>query len=107
MRIEQTLGAAGSIIAAVVKYAILVALLVFILAPLAFMLTASLMPARDIISMPYPWVPKSLYTQNFLKAIAGNDRTYLFFRSFLNSMIVVIVTTTATSSEFRNDRKNR
>ncbi len=96
MAANKALGAAGSVATAIVKYAILIALLVFILAPLVFMVTASFMPARDIISMPYPWVPKSFYTENFLKAIAGNDRTYLFFRSFLNSMIVASVVTVST-----------
>ena len=96
MAANKVLGAAGSIAAVIVKYAILIALLVFILAPLVFMVTASFMPARDIITMPYPWVPKSFYTQNFLKAIAGNTRTYLFFRSFLNSMIVASFVTVST-----------
>jgi multiple sugar transport system permease protein len=96
MAANKALGAAGSVATAIVKYAILIALLVFILAPLVFMVTASFMPARDIISMPYPWVPKSFYTQNFLKAIAGNTRTYLFFRSFLNSTIVASIVTVST-----------
>jgi multiple sugar transport system permease protein len=96
MATRKYLGAAGSVAAAIVKYAILIALLVFIIAPLVFMITASFMPARDIITMPYPWVPKSFYTQNFLKAIAGNTRTYLFFRSFLNSTIVASIVTVST-----------
>jgi len=54
------------------------------------------MPARDIISMPYPWVPKAFTTQNFLKAIAGNDRSFMFFRSFLNSLIVATTVTVTT-----------
>jgi multiple sugar transport system permease protein len=85
-------GAVGSIL----RYAVLIALLLFILAPLAFMVTASLMPARDIITMPYPWLPKGLYWQNFLKAIAGNTRNYLFFRSFFNSLVVASVVTVTT-----------
>jgi multiple sugar transport system permease protein len=96
MAANGALGTAGSVAAAIVKYAILVALLVFIIAPFAFMITASFMPSRDIISMPYPWIPKSLYTQNFAKAIAGNDRTYLFFKSFLNSTVVAVVVTVTT-----------
>jgi multiple sugar transport system permease protein len=96
MAAQASRGTAGGVAAVIVKYAILAALLAFILAPLVFMLTASFMSARDIISMPYPWVPKSFYTQNFLKAIAGNDRTYLFFRSFLNSMIVASIVTMST-----------
>ena len=90
------LGTAGGVAAAVLRYAVLAALLVFIIAPFLFMITASFMPARDIIAMPYRWVPKGLYLQNFLKAIAGNDRSYLFFQSFLNSLIVAVVVTAST-----------
>jgi multiple sugar transport system permease protein len=96
MAASRAFGTAASVVAGIAKYAVLVALFVFILAPLAFMVTASFMPMRDIISMPYPWIPKSLYWQNFDKAIAGNNRTYLFFRSFLNSLIVASVVTVTT-----------
>ena len=96
MRGSTTLGAVSSVATAVVRYAILAALLVFILAPLVFMITSSFMPARDIITMPYRWLPKSFYTQNFLKAIAGNTRSFLFFRSFFNSMVVATVVTATT-----------
>jgi multiple sugar transport system permease protein len=54
------------------------------------------MPMRDIITMPFRWIPKSLYTANFLKAIAGNDRSYLFFRSFSNSLVVAVTVTVTT-----------
>jgi len=96
MNTGKMLGAAGGVVAGIVKYAVLAVLLVFIIAPFVFMLTASFMPMRDIITMPYPWIPKSLYTANFLKAIAGNDRSYLFFRSFWNSLVVAITVTVIT-----------
>jgi len=96
MDAERLLGTAGSVAAPIVKYVVLAALLVFIIAPFVFMITASFMPARDIITMPYPWLPKSLFTQNFLKAIAGNDRSYLFFQSFFNSLVVAAVVTVTT-----------
>jgi multiple sugar transport system permease protein len=96
MAAQQPLGGAGTAAASIVTYVILAALLVFILAPLVFMLTASFMPMRDIITMPYRWIPKSLYWPNFEKAIAGNDRSYLFFRSFFNSLAVSSVVTVTT-----------
>ncbi len=68
----------------------------FIVAPILFMVTASFMPARDIISMPYRWLPKGFYYQNYIKAIAGNDGSFLFFRSFLNSLIVASAVTATT-----------
>jgi multiple sugar transport system permease protein len=96
MAAPKPVGTAGRVAASIVKYAILAALLVFIIAPFVFMITASFMPSRDIITMPYPWIPKSFYTENFLKAIAGNDRSYLFFRSFFNSLVVASVVTVTT-----------
>jgi multiple sugar transport system permease protein len=96
MRAGRTLGVAGGVAGAIVAYAVLAALLLFIIAPLVFMISASFMPMRDIITMPFRWIPKSLYTANFLKAIAGNDRSYLFFRSFSNSLVVAVTVTVTT-----------
>lgn len=81
---------------AAVRYVILGAVLLFILAPLAFMFTASFMPARDIITMPYRWLPNGLYWRNFLKAIAGNDKSWMFFRSFFNSLVVASAVSVTT-----------
>ena len=86
----------GGSVARIVRFLILAAVLVFIVTPLVFMLTASFMPARDIISMPYRWLSKSLYLQNFHKAIAGYDGLYLFFRSFLNSLVVATTVSVST-----------
>jgi len=85
----------------ILMWIILTISLLFIIAPLVFMLTAAFMPAGDIIKMPYRWIPKGLYTPNFVKAVAGNDGTYIFIRNLLNSLIVagaVSVTTVLISS---------
>ncbi len=79
-----------------VIYAVLLISLIFVLAPLVFMLTASFMPARDIMRMPYPWIPRSIHLTNFVRAVAGNDNTYIFPRNILNSLIVAS-TVTVTS----------
>jgi multiple sugar transport system permease protein len=80
----------------VLRFAILALLLVFIAAPFAFMITASFMSARDIITMPYQWIPRSFYTDNFVKAVAGYDGRYMFFRSFANSVVVAVVVSVTT-----------
>jgi len=101
MEKRKITAAAGSLAGSILRLAVLGAALIFILAPLVFMVTASFMPSRDIISMPYPWVPKSLYLQNFVKAIAGYNGSYMFFRSFFNSLVVassVTVTTVVIAS---------
>ena len=74
----------------------LVTAAVIILIPLVFMFTASFMPASDIITMPYPWIPRSIQWTNFYKALAGNDGRFTFVRNILNSLIVSSSVTAAT-----------
>lgn len=64
-----------------------------IMVPIFFMLTASLMPSSEIFSMPYRWIPKSIYWKNYTTAIAGNDRSFVFVRNVINSVIVASGTT--------------
>ncbi len=75
---------------------ILLGALIFTIIPLFFMITASFMPSKDILKMPYRWVPRSFYWQNFFKAIAGNDGSYMFFRNITNSIIVSGAVTVST-----------
>jgi multiple sugar transport system permease protein len=74
----------------------LIGFAIFVLVPVVFMFTASLMPARDIMSIPYPWIPRTLHLQNFWQAIRGNDGKFLFSRSIINSLIVASLTTVGT-----------
>lgn len=74
----------------------LIGFAIFVLVPVVFMFTASLMPARDIMSIPYPWIPRTLHLQNFWQAIRGNDGRFLFSRSIINSLIVASLTTVGT-----------
>lgn len=67
-----------------------------ILIPLLFMITASAMPAGDILRMPYRWIPRGFYTENFFRAIRGNDDSFIFLRNVLNSLIVASVVTAST-----------
>jgi multiple sugar transport system permease protein len=73
----------------------------FILAPLVFMFTASVMPASDVMKMPFPWIPKGIYWQNYWQGIRGNDGSFIYIRNILNSFIVagsVTVTTVILSA---------
>jgi multiple sugar transport system permease protein len=71
----------------------------FILAPFVFMFTASAMPANDIMKMPYRWIPKGFYWQNFWQGIRGNDGSFIYLRNILNSLIVAS-TVTATTAKY-------
>ncbi|MBN2658546.1 MAG: carbohydrate ABC transporter permease [Spirochaetales bacterium] len=77
-------------------YAILLLFVIFTIAPLLFMATASFMPSREIVKMPYKWIPETLHWPNFFKAIAGNDGRYSFPRNILNSLIVAGTVTVTT-----------
>lgn len=69
--------------------------------PLVFMAGASLMPALEIMRMPYKWLPLPPFPQNYVRAVAGNDGTYMFLRNILNSVIVsgsIMATTVLLSS---------
>jgi multiple sugar transport system permease protein len=79
----------------------LLIMLAFTMMPLAFMVTASAMTALEIRTMPYRWIPSEIHWENFVKAIRGNDGSYIFPRNMLNSFIVaasIAVTTIVLAS---------
>ncbi len=88
----------------ILTYVILIMVLVFTLMPLAFMITASFMDAKQIMAMPYSWIPSKKYFTtetrtfftNFKKAILGNHGEKIFFRNLFNSLIVAITCSLTT-----------
>ncbi len=68
----------------------------YIMAPLVFMFTASVMPAGDIMKMPYRWIPKGFYWQNYWQGIRGNDGSFIFLRNIFNSLVVATIVTMTT-----------
>jgi multiple sugar transport system permease protein len=74
----------------------LIITVIYILAPLVFMFTASVMPAGDIMKMPYRWIPKGIYWQNYWQGIRGNDGSFIYLRNILNSIIVATTVTVTT-----------
>ena len=92
---------AGRLLQRLIVQFVLVGALIFTLAPIAFMFTASLMPSAQIVKMPYRWIPTGIHTANFVKAIAGNDGRFMFIRNIINSLVVALsvsVTTVLLSS---------
>lgn len=91
----------STLVSRTAMWLVLAVAMIFIIAPLLFMLTAALMPAADIVKMPYPWIPRSIHFPNFVKAVAGNDGSYIFVRNLINSLVVagtVSLTTVLISS---------
>jgi multiple sugar transport system permease protein len=75
---------------------VLLGMLLFTLMPIVFMITASVMTSKEIMQMPYRWIPKEFHWENFAKAIQGNDQTYVFVRNISNSLIVSIAVAVTT-----------
>ncbi len=88
----------------VITHIILVLLVLFTIFPILFMLVASFMDAKQIMAMPFRWIPSSKYFTsssrtfftNFLKAIRGNNNNNIFFRAMLNSLVVAITCSVTT-----------
>ena len=80
----------------ILTYVVLILVLVFTVMPLLFMVTAAFMDAKQIMAMPYSWIPSKEYFTtesrtfftNFQKAIVGNHNDHIFFRNLWNSLIV-------------------
>jgi len=77
-------------------WAFLIMVALFVIAPTIFMFTASVMPASDILKMPYRWIPGGLYWQNYWQGIRGNDGSFIYIRNVLNSLIVASVVAATT-----------
>lgn len=85
-----------SLVATIAVWLVLGVVLVYILGPLVFMVTASLMPASEVTRIPYRWIPQSFYWQNFWQAIRGNDGRFYFVRNMINSLVVATAITLST-----------
>ncbi len=77
-------------------YLVLLAMLAFTLMPIIFMISASLMTSRQILRMPFSWIPEQLNWINFAKAIQGNDQNYVFVRNIINSLVVSVTVAITT-----------
>lgn len=88
----------------VITYIFLILIVAFVILPILFMFVASFMDAKQIMAMPFNWIPsKDYFTSssrtfmtNFIKAIRGNNNNNIFFRSMLNSLVVAITCAVTT-----------
>ena len=88
----------------VITYIVLALLMIFTVVPIIFMFCSSFMDAKQILAMPFRWIPsKSYFTSdsrtfltNFVKAIRGNNFNNIFFTAMLNSLIVAITCAVTT-----------
>lgn len=88
----------------VIVHIFLILIVAFVILPILFMLVASFMDAKQIMAMPFNWVPsKDYFTSesrtfltNFIKAVRGNNNNNIFFRAMLNSLVVAITCSVTT-----------
>lgn len=85
-------------IAEIVCWAFLIIIFAFVVVPIIFMFVAAFMDPKQIVAIPFTWIPSSDYFTsssrtfftNFQRAILGNNQNPVFFRNLLNSLIVAI-----------------
>jgi len=94
--LERNKASGQSRIVDIFIWTLLILAAAYILAPFVFMFTASIMPATDIMKMPYRWIPKGLYWENYWQGIRGNDGSFIYLRNILNSLIVASTVTLTT-----------
>lgn len=83
-------------LANVLVWLLLILACLFVVTPLLFMVTASFLPAIDIMKLPYPWFGDHLHWQNYWNGLKGPDGSFIFVRNTLNSLIVALSVTATT-----------
>lgn len=80
----------------VLKYALLVAYLLFALIPIVWMVSAAFKAREDVLTVPVQWIPRSWHPENFLNALFEPRFTGHSFAEFLwNSTVVATITALA------------
>lgn len=82
----------------VIVWIFLIFVLLFTMLPIVFMFVAAFMDSKQILAMPFSWIPSKdyfttserTYFTNFVKAILGNNNNAIFFRTLFNSLVVAI-----------------
>ncbi|MBO4393429.1 MAG: carbohydrate ABC transporter permease [Spirochaetales bacterium] len=88
----------------VITHIILILLMVFTIIPILFMFCSAFMDAKQILAMPFRWIPSKAYftsdsrtfLTNFVKAVRGNNFNNIFFTAMKNSLIVAITCSVTT-----------
>lgn len=88
----------------VLVWIFLILVLIFVCLPILFMVVASFMDPKQILSMPFTWIPSSkfftssdrTFFTNFHRAIMGNNNNPVFFRNLFNSLLVAITCSVTT-----------
>lgn len=83
-------------LANVLVWLLLILACLFVVTPLLFMVTASFLPAINIMKLPYPWFGDHLHWQNYWNGLKGPDGSFIFVRNTLNSLIVALSVTATT-----------
>jgi multiple sugar transport system permease protein len=90
-------GKKGITVCELLIWVILIGFAAAILMPLFFMITASIMPATEIMKMPYPWITDTVHWQNFWNGLRGPDGSFIYVRNIFNSILVSSTVTFTTA----------
>ncbi|RPI75973.1 MAG: carbohydrate ABC transporter permease, partial [Desulfobacteraceae bacterium] len=79
----------------VVQYSFAILVLLFTLAPIAWMFVTSISYHRDLISVPLKWIPPAVTFQRYIDIFTNpnNDIAYAFKIAMFNSLIVCGIVT--------------
>ena len=88
----------------VITHIVLILLMIFTIVPIIFMFCSAFMDAKQIMAMPFRWIPSKAYftsdsrtfLTNFVKAVRGNNFNNIFFTAMKNSLIVAITCSVTT-----------
>ncbi len=79
----------GAVVAAVLKYAVLLAFTIVALVPFVWMISSSLKTSVDVFSIPMKWIPETLHWENYVN-IWSRVPLLTYFK---NTAIVAIIVT--------------
>lgn len=82
----------------ILVWILLIAVLFFTVTPIIFMAVSAFMDPKQILAMPFNWIPSRKYFTssdrtfftNFHRALFGNNNQPVFLRNMLNSLVVAV-----------------
>ena len=85
-------------VAEVLIWLVLIVVLFFTVTPIIFMAVSAFMDSKQILAMPFHWIPSRKYFTsdertfftNFHRALFGNNNNPVFLRNMFNSLIVAV-----------------
>ncbi len=75
-----------------ITYAILIAITAFVLFPLAWVVSTSLKPTNEVMTIPPKWIPDNPTLKNYVNVLTNSSIPRYFINSVLVSSLVALIT---------------